>query len=173
MKEINFQSSKSNMAHVWEFTNQRKLNKKEFIDYFEKKVFKTIRKFEMLPKDKIFVIKKGDGINTAVLTKVLEKKFEVKTDGKVNTSSDNLSEIAEDIFGNLLNGKFDGAKPKDKLIYPFYYHSDAEIELYAKLVGIKGDKSPRDKNIQVLFDKFRKKNPDLEINVVRALAQLN
>ncbi|MAG40044.1 hypothetical protein CMI41_03690 [Candidatus Pacearchaeota archaeon] len=161
------------MAHVWEFTNQRKLNKKEFIDYFEKKVFKTIRKFEMLPKDKIFRIKKSEDLNTLTLTEVLERKFEVVSSDKQNTSADNLSSVAENIFGNLLDGKFEGVRPNDELIYPLYYHSDAEIELYAKLVGISGRKSSRDKNIQVLFDKFRNKNPDLEINVVKALSQLD
>jgi hypothetical protein len=161
------------MAPVWTFTNQKALNKKEFIYYFEKKVFKTIRKFEMLPKDKIFKIKKGGDLNTTVLTKVLETKFEVKISDKPNTSSENLSTIAEDIFGNLLEGKFKGTKPKDKLIYPLYYHSDAEIKLYAELTELKGKKTQRNGKIQELFDKFRDKNPDLEINVVKALAQIS
>ena len=163
----------TNKNFVWEFTNQRKLTKKEFISYFERKVFKTIRKFNLLPKNKIFTIKKSNDINTKILTKILETKFEVKTTGKPNTSSENLSTIAEDIFDNLLEGKFKGKKPKDKLIYPLYYHSDAEVELYTKLTNLKGTKSKRKKHVQELFNKFKDKNPDLEINVVKALAQIN
>ena len=43
--------------YVWEFTNQRKLNKKEFLHYVEKKVFKTIRKYDMLPEDRKIILK--------------------------------------------------------------------------------------------------------------------
>jgi hypothetical protein len=162
----------ANKKYVWEFTNQRKLTKKEFITYFEKKVFKTIRKFEMLPKNKIFTLKKSTDLNTKILTKILETKFPVMASNKPNTSSENLSTIAEDIFGNILEGKFKGAKPKDKLIYPLYYHSDAEIKLYAELTNIKGAKPKRKKHVQVLFNKFRKKNPDLEITVVNQFNQV-
>ena len=161
-----------NKKHVWKFTNQRELNKKEFIEYFERKVFKTIRKFNLLPKDKVFKIKKSNDLNTKVLTRILEKKFEVKISNNPDTSSENLSTIAEKIFENLLEGEFTGKKPKDKQIHPLYFHSDAEIELYAKLIGLSGGKPKRKKEVQELFNKFRGKNPDLEINVVKALGQI-
>ena len=56
---------------------------------------------------------------------------------------------------------------------PLYFLSDAEVELYAKLVGIKGVKRKRDKKIQELFARFMKKNPDLERNVVKAWGQIS
>ena len=166
--------------HVWEFTNQRKLNKKEFIDYFERKIFRTIRKYEMLPKNRIITLKKlpspkegtplsANTLNTIVLKKVLEKKFKVKFNTKPIFSSDNLSQVAEDTFKNILDGKFIGPKPNDK---PLYFISDKEIELYAKLTKIKGAKRKQDKKIQILFNKFLKKNPDLEQNIVNALFQV-
>lgn len=58
---------------VWEFTNQRKLSKKEFIDYFERKVFRTIRKYQMLALNKKIALKTSPNLNTKVLKAVLEK----------------------------------------------------------------------------------------------------
>jgi hypothetical protein len=153
---------------VWEFTNQTKLCKKCFLDYIERKVFRTIRKYDMLTSP--IRLKKDNSINYTVLKHILEKKFEVVFG---NTSvSENLSDVAEDAFENILEGKFEGKKPKDKVSRPLYFVSDKEIELYAKLSGLKGKEKKRDKRIQELFNRFMKKNPDLEINVVRALGQL-
>jgi hypothetical protein len=158
---------------VWEFTNQRKLTKSEFINYFERKVFKTIRKYEMLPGNKLISLKRLNDLNTKILKKVLETKFHIKYSAKPNFSSENLSEAAEDTFENLLLGKFSGPKPLDKIKRPLYFHSDKEIELYSKLTNIKGTKRKQNKKVQGLFNKFLKKNKDLELNIVKALAQLN
>lgn len=158
--------------HVWEFTNQRKLNKSEFIDYFERKIFRTIRKFEMLPKDKIITLKNSNSLNYSVLNLVLKKKFIVKNSKNPNFSTENLSEISEKIFENILNGNFSGPKPKDKISRPLYYLTDEEIEVYAKLMGIKGVKRKVNEKVRSLFEKFKKKNQDLEINIVKALAQV-
>lgn len=157
---------------VWEFTNQKTLTKKEYMDYFERKVFRTLRKYGMLPKNKLIKLKKSLSLNTKVLKDVIEKKFEVKTVSKNETfSSENMSDVAEGVFKNILNGKFVGPKPKDRLSRPLYFLNDKEIELYAKLKKIKGKKSKREKKIQGLFERF-KKNPDLEHNIVNALLQL-
>tara|TARA_Y100000310_G_C20140707_1_gene560142 strand:- start:1 stop:516 length:516 start_codon:yes stop_codon:yes gene_type:complete len=165
---------------VWKFTNQRKLTKKEFLNYFERKVFRTIRKYKLLPKNRIIKLKKSNSLNTAVLKKVIEKKFKVKFTSKPDFSSDNLSQIAEDVFKNILQGKFNNQKPvqkpapntDDKLKKPLYFLSDKEIELYAKLTNIKGTKRKQNKKIQSLFEKFLKKNQDLEQNIVKAFSQL-
>ena len=154
---------------VWTFTNQKELNKSQFIDYVERKVFRTIRKYQMLPKNKIITLKKSNDINTAVLKKIIETKFEVKSSTKPNLSSDNLSQTAEDIFKNILKGNFKKQIPKNA---PLSQLSDKEIELYAKLKNIKGVKRKQDKKIQSLFDKFLKKNQDLELNIVKAIGQI-
>ncbi len=158
--------------YVWQFTNQKKLTKKEFVDYFERKIFRTIRKYEMLPKNKIIQLKKSNNLNTIVLKKVLEKKFKVKFSKKSNFSSANLSKCAEEIFKNILKGNFSGPKPKDSLARPLYFLSDKEVELYSKLKKMNGIKRKRDKKVQSLFRKFLGKNPDLEINVVKAFGQI-
>jgi len=158
------------MSHVWEFTNQRKLSRKEFISYFERKVFKTIRKYQMLPTNKILRLKRSTDLNTTILKKILEKKFQVQYSNKPNISADNLSQAAEDTFKKILKGNF---KQSKKINQPLYELSDKEIELYAKLTNTKGTKRKQDKKIQKLFNKFLKKNQDLELNVVKAMGQLN
>ena len=55
---------------------------------------------------------------------------------------------------------------------PLYFHSDKEIQLYAKLKKIRGEQKKRDGRIQSLFSKFITKNPDLEHNIVNAFDQL-
>ncbi len=157
---------------VWTFTNKKELDKSQFIDYVERKVFRTIRKYNMLPKNKIITLKKSNSLNTLILKKILERKFKVKFSTKPNFSSENLSQSAEDIFKNVLNGNLVGLRPEDKPFKPLYFLSDKELELYAKLTNIKGVKRKQDKKIQNLFNKFLKKNQDLEQNIVNALFQI-
>lgn len=158
---------------VWKFTNQRKLNKKEFLNYIERKVFRTIRKYSMLPESRKIVLKKFDDLNTVFLKHVIEQKFSVSFSTKSQFSSKNLSDISEEIFKNLLNGKFEGPKNSAKEFFPLYDISDKEIEVYSSLVGLKGKKTKRDERIQELFERFMKKNPDLEHNIVNTMEQIN
>ena len=158
--------------YVWQFTNQKKLTKKEFLEYFEKKIFKTIRKYSMLPKNRVIKLKKSKNLNTIILKKILGKKFIVEFSQKPNFSSENLSEVAEKIFKNILAGKFVGPKPKDKISRPLYFTSDKEIEVYSKLTNAKGEKRKPDDKIRPLFETFLEKNQDLEINIVKALGQI-
>jgi len=155
---------------VWQFTNQRKLSKSEFINYFERKVFRTIRKFQMLPKDKVFILKKANDLNTSVLEQILKTKFQVKYSTFPNISSDNLSQTTENNFKKITKGKFNN---KTKKTAPLIYLSDKEVELYAKLKEIKGTKRKQNKPIQALFNKFLPKNQDLELNILKAQSQIN
>jgi len=155
---------------VWKFTNGLELNKSQFINYFERKIFRTIRKFQMLPEDKVFTLNKSEDLNTVILKQILETKFQVKYATKPNIDSDNLSQIAENTFQKITKGDFSYKTPNNA---PLIQLSDKEIEVYAKLKNIKGTKRKQDKKIQSLFEKFFKKNPDLELNVVNALGQLN
>ena len=159
---------------VWKFTNGIELNEKEFLNYIERKVFKTIRRFDMLKDkaDKEIPISKMKDLNTQVLNNIIKTKFSTKESKKPLFSSDNLSGISEKVFLNILNGKFgNGGKPITEN-RPLYLHSDKEIQLYAKFKKIKGISKKRDAKIQNLFKKFMIKNPDLEHNVVNAFGQL-
>lgn len=157
---------------VWKFTNGRELSKSEFTNYFERKVFRTIRKHQLLPENKIFILKKTNTLNTLVLKKILETKFQTKLATITNTSSKNLSQIAEDIFKKITKGNFNGLLPVDRGLSPLLYLSDKEVELYAKLKNIKGEKRNQNKKIQALFNKFLPKNQDLEVNILKASTQL-
>lgn len=159
------------MKTVWKFTNQRELNKFQFLDYIERKVFRTIRKYQMIPKDKIIILTKSRDFNTVILKKIIETKFQVEISTNPNLSSDNLSQVAEDIFKNILEGNFKFQISNSKS--PLLYLSDEEIELYTKLKNIKGTKRKQDKKIQTLFGKFLKKNQDIELNIIKAHSQLN
>ena len=164
---------------VWTFTNQKELDKSQFINYVERKVFRTIRKHNMLAKtatshkpqatSHVITLKKSDDLNTAILKKIIETKFEVKFSTKPNMSSQNLSQSAEDIFKNILKGNFKEQLPNNA---PLAQLSDKELELYAKLTNTKGVKRKQDKKIQNLFAKFLKKNQDLELNIVKAIGQI-
>ncbi len=159
---------------TWRFTNGIELNEKEFLSYVEKKVFKTIRRFKMLENQylKEIPISASDDINTKVLNNILATKFSVKFCAKPFFSSENLSDASEENFLKVLDGKFKRKEIIEKK-RPLYLHSDKEIQLYAKLKGIKGKLKSRDKRIQALFSKFLTKNPDLEHNIVNAFEQLN
>ena len=156
---------------VWKFTNQTQLCKNCFIDYLERKVFRTIRKYQMLPENREITLKKDNSLNSAVLKSILEKKFQVKFSTKPNFSSENLSQVSEDAFSNIIKGNFAGKKPKDNISRPLYFISDSEIELYAKFKSIKEKAREKNKKIHELFERFSK-NPDLEHNIVNALLQL-
>jgi len=129
----------------------------------------------MLPKSRTIKLKKSKALNSKVLETVLKKKFFISfiaDNKKPDFSSENLSEIAEKSFVNSINGKFDGEIPSKKPFIPLYFLSDPEINLYAKLNHIKGKKRKQNAKILVLFNKFLKKNPDLEHNIVNAIQQL-
>ncbi len=157
------------MKSVWRFTNGRELTKPEFINYFERKVFRTIRKFQMLPSNKIFTLKKTNNLNALILKQILKTKFQVKSSASPNISISNLSSEAEKIFKNITKGNFNNSQPTNA---PLIYLSDKEIQLYAKLKNIKGALRKQNKTIQILFKKFLSKNQDLEINILKAAGQL-
>ncbi len=152
---------------VWKFTNQTQLCKHCFIDYIERKVFRTIRKYSMLPENRIILLRKSD--NSNILQSILEKKFIVKLGDKF--SAETLSEIAEQIFNNISKGNFSGPKPKDSLCRPFYFVSEKELEVYAKLKSLKYTKRKENMKVKSLLNKFSK-NPDIEHNIVNAFLQL-
>ncbi len=165
---------KSRKNPVWKFTNGIELNEKEFCDYVEKKVFKTIRRYGLLANScqKEILVSRSNDLNTRVLNHIISTKFLIKESNKPFFSSENLSDVSEEKFLKILDGKFKKKKTFEKK-GPLYMHSDKEILLYAKLKKISGEPAERNKRIQTLFSKFMVKNPDLEHNVVNAFEQLN
>ncbi|MDO8516565.1 MAG: hypothetical protein Q7S33_00410 [Nanoarchaeota archaeon] len=158
---------------VWEFTNQTKLCKKCFIDYFERKIFRTIREFHIIKGKSVIYLKKENSLNNNVLKFVLKNKFSIKFSNNPDFSSENLSELAENNFAEILKGNFKLLKSKKQnLFFPLQNASDKEIELYAELNKISGKKRKENKGIRELFERFMKKNQDLEHNIINASEQL-
>lgn len=60
------------MKHVYEFTNQRKLTKAEFLKWFQKKVLYIIRKFEMISNGDVIVYENKRDFRGVVLEDVLK-----------------------------------------------------------------------------------------------------
>ncbi|MEM4331015.1 MAG: hypothetical protein QW273_03350 [Candidatus Pacearchaeota archaeon] len=162
-----------NRKIVWRFTNGKELNEKEFCEYFERKIFKTIRKYQMIKEfyNKEIPIIEGEELNKKVLNYVLSKKFKTKISKKSIFSYKSLTEIAEKIFENILKGKFK-KMPTDLSKAPLQLLKDEEIELYALLKNIEGKKRKKNERIQKLFQKFKEKNPDLENNILKAFLQV-
>ena len=60
------------MKHVYEFTNKRKLTKREFIRWFQKKFLYTLRKFKMAGKQDIIAYENKEGFRGVVLENLLQ-----------------------------------------------------------------------------------------------------
>jgi hypothetical protein len=165
-------SSKKN--YVWKFTNGTELDEAKFLDYVERKVFKTIRRFQMLKNTGTHEISiSGDKkLNTRVLNFILSKKFKTAPSKKPSFDSKNLSDLSEKIFSRVLRGKIDDVIQKEIVAFPLCFLSDREIELYAQLNSLDGIRKKRNKRIQELFSRFVAKNPDLEHNILNAQRQI-
>ena len=61
-----------NANPVYEFTNQRKLCKNCFIEYFEKKALYTIRKFGMIKNGDVIGYKENNDFRNIVLLEILK-----------------------------------------------------------------------------------------------------
>ena len=151
---------------VWKFTNQTQLCEKCFTDYFEKKVKRTIGRYH-LPIGKI----SSSGLKARVVNRIIQDLPERK--GKIGLES--LNDISDAILYEMMYGKKDKLKtllPNNK---PLYFLSDREIEIYAKIKGIKGKLESREsknkklKQIDDFLKIIERKNPDIRHNVVKAL----
>ncbi len=150
------------MKTVWKFTNKRELTEHEFVDYFEKKVRGTIRKYQM-PINSVA----SDSLNARVINNII--KNIPKRKGKI--SEENLDDISIAVLNEMINGKANLSKffPENQ---PLYFLSDKEVELYAKIKGINGKIKKRvgeEEKINNFIKKIEVKNPDIRHNIIRAL----
>ena len=148
---------------VWKFTNQQQLCTACFIRYFESKVKKTIRKYQM----PISLLQEKT-LKARVLNSIIKNLPERK--GKL--SDENLNDISNKIIEIIMYSKVNDLKkllPKNQ---PLYFLSDKEIELYAKINKIKEkiDKPKSNlKEIDNFIAKIEEKNPDIRHNIVEAM----
>ena len=148
---------------VWKFTNKSQLCANCFSQYFERKIKATIRKYNM----PIGKMKKTD-LNAKVINNIIEK-LPVRA-GKLST--ENLNDISNTILYIVMyedEKKLKSLLPKNQ---PLYFLSNAEILLYAKIIGIKGKiEKPIEKLKQIddFLVSLEKKNADVRQNVVQSI----
>jgi tRNA(Ile)-lysidine synthase TilS/MesJ len=171
---------------VYEFTNQRKLCKRCFINYFYKKFLFTIRKFEMINAKDIIGYEKKNDFKSVVLEEMLNfisEKYNfniVKLPNKgvskiaINYSLDSESEKILDILINKKASELKSCFPiVGKEIKPLYLFLDEEILLFAKLKGLhfKEIKKNKDK-VEIFANEFEKSHPEVKRAVVNSILKL-
>lgn len=157
---------------VWKFTNKTELTAQEFLHYFEKKLKSTIRKYQM-PIQEIKSNKK-DNLNANVINSIIKQIHQRK--GKLSYES--LTDISNKIiYAMIYQNPSDLKKllPKNQ---PLYFLSHKEIQLYANLRKIKNNQkkekqknknSEKLKEINDFIGIIEQKNPDIRLNIVKAL----
>jgi len=186
---------------VYEFTNKRKLCKRCFIKYFQKKILYIIRKFRMTKKNEIIGYKEKEDFRQVVLRDIL-KNFEKKLMIKVVKlpSKKKIDKIAiastidleaNEIIQILIYGKISDLKrvsPIEKtktkknlatkpqpsiLIKPLYLFLDKEVLLYAKLKNLKFKKEKAKKTKLANFiDELEIKHPEVKRAVVKSYLKI-
>ena len=166
---------------VYEFTNQRKLCKNCFIQWFQKKFLYTIRKFGMIKRGDVVSVKGNDygAVVLKYLFGILEEKGVIELKGKggkvaMTSTLDNESEemVSELISGDEKNLK--NLKPVDgNVIKPLYLFLDEEILLYAKLKGLKF-KATREKETKIgkFINELEIKHPEIKRAVVSSYLKI-
>lgn len=173
------------MKYVYEFTNQRKLTKAEFLKWFQKKFLYTIRKFEMVKKGDVVGFKKTNNFKDIVLGDLLKMYSEKAPVKIVKFPSKKANKIAisetatlESLFiiKDLFKGKLESKKHfpiQGKMIKPFYLFLDKEVLLYAKLKGLKFSKPKEEKNkIFKLIKDMETKHPEIEHGIINSYLSL-
>jgi len=172
---------------VYEFTNQRKLCARCFINYFQKKVLYIIRKFKMIRNNDIVVYEnKGDfrGVVLEDVLKMFSEKAMVelirdKSNKKITKKaiSSTIDLEANKIVHSLIKGDIKdlkGVAPvENKVVKPLYLFLDEEVLLYAKLRKLKSKKQKMDKDkISKFIGELEKKHPEIKRAIVNSYLEL-
>ena len=171
---------------VYEFTNQRKLCKNCFINYFQKKILFTLRKYNLIKNTDVIGYKKGQGFKDIVLENILKMISEKYGFSIVKLPNKNANKIAinssldsesYDIVKTFVNKDVSNLKkilPSDgNFIKPLYLFLDEEILLYAKLKNLKykNIKKKEDK-LNNFLNNFEKKHPEVKRAIVNSILEL-
>lgn len=171
---------------VYEFTNQRKLCKNCFINYFNKKVLFTLRKYNLIKSGDIIAYQKRNDFRSVVLEtilKMISEKYGFKVvqlpDKKANkiAIASTLDLESHDIMKSLIDedsSNLEKILPSEKnMIKPLYLFLDEEISLYAKLKNLKFRETKKHSDrINNLLNEFEKKHPEVKHAVVNSVLEL-
>ena len=175
------------MKHVYEFTNKRKLTKREFIRWFQKKFLYTIRKFNMIKKGDVIGYKhKGDfrGVVLENLVKMFTDKAVIDivklptrkkiTKMAINSTTDTESDKMINILVKGKITRLNELKPmNNKVIKPLFLFLDKEVLLYAKLMNLKFKKTKESKDeLGNFVDDLEKKHPEIKHAIIKSYLKL-
>lgn len=159
---------------VYEFTNKRKVCGNCFVKWFDKKIFYTIRRFEMLSNGDLVNYEKGNGFREVVLENVLKM---VAEKGRIKlTKGKKFDKVAIPIttdlmaynsFNEFINGNIENLKKNKKIITPLILFLDKEVLLYAKLKKLKFEKDKkRESKTKIFVNYLEKKHPEIKRSIV-------
>ena len=169
---------------VYEFTNQRKLCKNCFINWFNKKFLYTIRKFEMIQRgDKVKLQKDKTyrGVVLEEMLKILEGKGVIKIVKRgenkialVSTTDSEANKFIETMVKKKLKNIKENSPKEKKYIKPLYLFLDEEVLLYAKLKKLKFEKTEKEKNkIEKFLDELERKHPEIKRAIINSYLELD
>ena len=174
---------------VYEFTNKRKVCRKCYIKWFNKKILYAIRKFSMIKKGDIIKLSKKKDFRNVVLSEVL-KNYSSKYYAEITFHEkgkkyikialpDTTDLIAEKIIKEVMKGNITNLKKiypvYKKNIRPLFLFLDKEVLLYARLNGLKYSKKDLNKERKVkvkkdeisnFIDKLEEKHPEIKRAIV-------
>ena len=171
------------MKTIITLQNGKKLNKYQFIDYFERKVLYTIRKYDLLKSLKCF------GNERVILPKV-EKLLILSKIKNVFISQECMDDIAYSFLltfmkkesDKSLNKKIKGLLPKynyqnKETIRPFYLIKKEEILIYAyiKKIKLKKNKTKKDlteKKMNLWISDLERKHLEIKNAIVNSLLKI-
>lgn len=171
------------MRYVYTFTNGKKVTKREFLNWFQKKFLYTIRKFSLINKNDNLILENKKDFRNVVLKDLLKMFSEKSPVELVNSGEYNKKavadttdliayEISKETFkGNLLKLK---KLPKEKkIIRPLYLFLDKEVLLYTKLKDLKFNKTKLKKDkISEFIDSMEKKHKEIKHSIIKSYLEL-
>jgi len=160
------------------------LNRSQFLDYFERKVLYTMRKYNLdcngMIKDKR---EKAKVLKYFLDNKLNKYKNPKEKQKKAIILADSLDDMAYAIIDAFAKKDINElkkllpcfSKSNKKFVRLFYLITDKEIELYAQLKKIKLKKPEKDKkqsDIALWLDEFEKKHIELKNSIVNSVLKI-
>jgi hypothetical protein len=169
---------------VYEFSNGRSVCARCFLNWFGKKFFYTIRKFEMIGRGESVGYKSSGDFRGAVLEHML-KVWTERAGVELHNNKGNRIAISVtsdlesyEIINSLIKGKAKKGGPvegapkgvpfsKGKIIKPLYLFRDEEVLLFAKLRRLRYKKTKENGNkISEFVDELEKKHPEVKHSII-------
>ena len=175
------------MKYVYEFTNQRKLTKREFIKWFQKKFLYTIRKFKMAGKSDIIAYENKGDFRGVVLKNLLEvfshraliSIFRLPTKRKytkkalTSTTDTEANKMTYTLIKSNTGRLKELAPVYGKTIKPLFLFLNKEVLLYAKLMGLKFKKTKiKEDKITKFVNNLEKKHPEIKNSIISSYLEL-